>query len=58
MTNEKSIQLVTFDLYDTLIELEPPRWARMQAVLERRGITSNLASLKQGDLAGRITGPK
>ena len=44
------IKLVTFDLYDTLIELDPPRWVRLSGVLGSLGITHDLDLLKAGDL--------
>ena len=44
------IRLVTFDLYDTLIELEPKRWERLSAVLTARGITHDPAILKANDM--------
>jgi HAD superfamily hydrolase (TIGR01549 family) len=48
--NQRPIELVTFDLYDTLIELHPKRWERLQIALERLGIESNLADLRDADL--------
>ena len=44
------IRLVTFDLYDTLIELDPTRWDRLSVVLSARGITHDPAVLKANDL--------
>ncbi len=44
------IRLVTFDLYDTLIELHPKRWERLQTALDRIGISSNLELLRSADL--------
>lgn len=44
------IRLVTFDLYDTLIELDPKRWERLSGVLSARGITHDPAVLKAMDL--------
>jgi HAD superfamily hydrolase (TIGR01549 family) len=44
------IRLVTFDLYDTLIELDPKRWERLSAVLTARGITHDLDVLKANDV--------
>ena len=48
-TKTQPIELVTFDLYDTLIELFPPRWERMAAVLQRSDIEADLAGLQLGD---------
>ena len=36
--DSRPIRLVTFDLYDTLIELVPTRWARLSQVLSQRGL--------------------
>ncbi|CAN5786383.1 hypothetical protein BH23CHL5_BH23CHL5_17110 [soil metagenome] len=44
------IRLVTFDLYDTLIELHPKRWERLQTALDRIGVASNLQLLRSADL--------
>jgi putative hydrolase of the HAD superfamily len=44
------VRLVTFDLYDTLIELDPSRWDRLSTVLTLRNILHDLASLKTADL--------
>src|SRR3954453_17552076 len=52
MSNDLPIQLVTFDLYDTLIELVPPRWERLVKALRSLGIEADDEALKQGDLAG------
>ena len=52
MTNldPRPIRLVTFDLYDTLIELDPPRWDRLAGVLATMGIEYDRAALKAADL--------
>jgi HAD superfamily hydrolase (TIGR01549 family) len=44
------IKLVTFDLYDTLIELDPPRWVRLSGVLDSLAIPHDLDQLKRADL--------
>jgi HAD superfamily hydrolase (TIGR01549 family) len=44
------IRLVTFDLYDTLIELDPTRWDRLSAVLTAMNIDHDPELLKAGDL--------
>jgi HAD superfamily hydrolase (TIGR01549 family) len=44
------IRLVTFDLYDTLIELHPARWERLSGVLTRFGIVHDPNVLKANDL--------
>lgn len=46
------IRLVTFDLYDTLIELEPRRWQRLQSAMARSGIAADATALMWADLAG------
>lgn len=52
MTNiePRPIRLVTFDLYDTLIELDPTRWDRLSRVLTAMGIEHDPAVLKATDL--------
>jgi HAD superfamily hydrolase (TIGR01549 family) len=50
VTNQPPIELVTFDLYDTLIELHPKRWERLQRALGRIGIDADLAILRDADL--------
>ena len=44
------IRLVTFDLYDTLIELDPPRWERLANVLATMGIGNDPDVLMATDL--------
>jgi putative hydrolase of the HAD superfamily len=46
---EGPIRLVTFDLYDTLIELVPPRWERMAKALGRVGIAADVERLRAAD---------
>ena len=48
--NQQPIELVTFDLYDTLIELHPKRWERLQRALGRIGIEADLGALRDADL--------
>ena len=45
----RPIALVTFDLYDTLIELSPPRWERLAAVCRRIGLAADPAALLAAD---------
>lgn len=47
--SERPITLVTFDLYDTLIELVPPRWERLGSALSRLDIPCDLEALKAAD---------
>ena len=44
------VELVTFDLYDTLIELDPPRWTRLRAALRDFGIDAAESVLRDADL--------
>lgn len=48
----RPIRLVTFDLYDTLIELRPRRWERLRGALDRIGISADADALMWADLAG------
>lgn len=48
--DEIPIRLVTFDLYDTLLALHPPRWERLAAACQAVGIEPNLEALKAADL--------
>lgn len=43
------IELVTFDLYDTLIELNPTRWERLASVAQRQGIDADPDVLREAD---------
>ena len=45
----RPIGLVTFDLYDTLIELNPPRWERLAAAGRRVGIAADPVALRVAD---------
>ena len=49
---DRPIRLVTFDLYDTLVELKPRRWERLGSALELAGHVADLDALKTGDVAG------
>lgn len=46
----RPIRLVTFDLYDTLIELDPTRWVRLAGVLTAMGIDHDPEVLMATDL--------
>jgi HAD superfamily hydrolase (TIGR01549 family) len=48
MTNGP-LDLVTFDLYDTLIELKPPRWERLAGVAVKQGIDTDALTLRAAD---------
>lgn len=45
----RPITLVTFDLYDTLVEADPPRWARFGRALERAGMPVAPERIVQAD---------
>jgi HAD superfamily hydrolase (TIGR01549 family) len=49
---DRPIELVTFDLYDTLVETVPPRWERFAAALERSGMPTDVADVIRADRAG------
>lgn len=42
-------ELVTFDLYDTLIELNPPRWERLARACAAAGIETSADALREAD---------
>lgn len=46
------IELVTFDLYDTLVEANPPRWERFAVALERAGMPVDVESVLHADRQG------
>lgn len=50
-STQRPIKLVTFDLYDTLIELHPPRWERLHAALFKLGVRADLEALRMADIA-------
>lgn len=43
------IELVTFDLYDTLVEADPPRWERFHRALELAGFSVTLDDVIRAD---------
>lgn len=47
------IEMVTFDLYDTLIETDPPGWIRFQKALELSGIDSELSDIMRAHTVGQ-----
>jgi len=49
---DRPIELVTFDLYDTLVETNPPRWERFAAALARSGFDVCVDDVLQADRAG------
>lgn len=44
------IKLVTFDLYDTLIEMVPPRWERLANAGRKIGVYLDLEALREADV--------
>lgn len=49
LTPNGPLDLVTFDLYDTLIELKPPRWERLAAAARQHGIEADPLVLREAD---------
>jgi HAD superfamily hydrolase (TIGR01549 family) len=49
-SDNRPIELVTFDLYDTLIELHPPRWERFYSALTRLGQNVDLEAIRLADV--------
>jgi HAD superfamily hydrolase (TIGR01549 family) len=49
LTTNGAIDLVTFDLYDTLIELNPPRWERLAEAARKVGIAADPLVLREAD---------
>lgn len=47
---DRPIRLVTFDLYDTLVEAVPPRWERFAAAAKRGGIPADASTFLAADL--------
>jgi HAD superfamily hydrolase (TIGR01549 family) len=45
----RPIALVTFDLYDTLVETDPPRWERFALALERAGMPTEVHKVLHAD---------
>ena len=46
----RPIRLVTFDLYDTLIEIAPSRWERLGFALDKLGVAYDLQALCAADV--------
>lgn len=44
-----TVELITFDLYDTLIELHPPRWERLASACAAVGIETSVEALRDAD---------
>jgi putative hydrolase of the HAD superfamily len=49
---DRPITLVTFDLYDTLVETDPPRWVRFATALERSGMPTSVDDVLRADRRG------
>lgn len=48
------IKMVTFDLYDTLIEADPPGWIRLQKALQSSGFDIELPDVMRAYTAGQL----
>jgi putative hydrolase of the HAD superfamily len=51
IAGDRPIKLVTFDLYDTLVEMDNPRWERFARAMQRAGFEADPARLKIIDRA-------
>ena len=49
--NAGPIRLVTFDLYDTLVEADPPRWVRFASATNQLGLGGDAEAFKVADRA-------
>lgn len=49
--NSGPIRLVTFDLYDTLVEADPPRWVRFAAAAQAAGLPGDVERFRMADRA-------
>ena len=49
---DEPIELVTFDLYDTLVEADPPRWERFATALGKAGFPTTVEAVIQADRQG------
>lgn len=47
------IKMVTFDLYDTLIEADPPGWVRLQSALRLSGFDIEMSDVMRAYTAGQ-----
>jgi FMN phosphatase YigB (HAD superfamily) len=45
------IRLVTFDLYDTLVEADPPRWERFASAARKAGLDGDVDAFRRADRA-------
>lgn len=46
---DRPIRLVTFDLYDTLVEADPPRWVRFARAAELAGLAADADRFREAD---------
>lgn len=49
---QRPIELVTFDLYDTLVEANPPRWERFAVALKHAGMPVDAEAVLHADRQG------
>ena len=54
---DEPIELVTFDLYDTLVEADPPRWARFATALGKAGDDVCVAETEYDCELDAVVGP-
>ncbi len=45
----RPIELVTFDLYDTLVEADPPRWVRFATAARKAGLAGDELTFREAD---------
>lgn len=50
LPTDRPIRLVTFDLYDTLVEAVPPRWERFAAAARTGGVPADVSVFLAADL--------
>lgn len=46
------VELVTFDLYDTLVEADPPRWQRFHEAVTQAGFDVSMDDIMRADTVG------
>lgn len=53
LSTSQPVRLVTFDLYDTLVEADPPRWVRFAIAANMAGLDGDVDSFKTADRAAQ-----
>src|SRR5215207_9125296 len=51
--SSRPVRLVTFDLYDTLIEMTPTRWERLATVCAMFDVAADVTVLRAADLIAK-----